>query len=93
MTDRNNHLLGTDEPPYATLTSLGRGWWRIAIHHGLLLYGPGGCGWTRLGRRRAIHKAQRELARYIKRQHPETILVNVQWPKPKQAASSPPPTR
>jgi hypothetical protein len=40
----------------------------IWISDGLCRYGPDGYGWHRLGERRAVKKAERELHRYLLRE-------------------------
>lgn len=50
--------------PRAEVTQLGRWLYRVTIVDGLMVYGPDGYGWRRIGRGRAVRKARRGLARY-----------------------------
>ena len=56
------------EPPYAEIEQLGRWWWRITIHHGVMQWGPAGGGFRSFGKREwAEWKASRLLLQYWER--------------------------
>lgn len=67
-----------DEQPEAEIQQVGRWTYRVSVSHGLLTYGPDGYGWHILGRRRAERKAERALARYIRKQAREAEVVVVE---------------
>lgn len=66
--------------PHAEVTRLGRWWWRVAIHDGLMVYGPGGWGWRVFGRDRAERKARRELRRYLLNAERKSKPIEI-WPR------------
>ncbi len=70
-------LIDPDEPPTARVTRVGRWRYRIEINHGGLAYGPDGYGWHRLGHGRAMRKANRELARYLRREEREANAITI----------------
>ena len=54
--------------PVAEIEQTGRWIYRVTIIHGMMSYGPGGCGWLRPGLRWAERKGRRELARYLRKE-------------------------
>lgn len=68
-------------PPEAMIEQLGPHSYRVYISHGIMEYGLNGYGWIVLGfnaehaRKRAVAKAQRELANYIAKRNivPERV--------------------
>lgn len=64
-------------PPVAKIERVGR-WMRVIwISDGPCRYGPDGYGWLRLGERRAVKKAERELRRYMRREERSREVLTV----------------
>lgn len=53
-------------PPQAEVRRVGRWTYHVQVVDGLTTWGPDGYGWHVLGRRRALSKARRVLARYLR---------------------------
>lgn len=56
-----------DPEPRAVVQRIGRWTYTVSVQHGLIQWGPNGGGWLVLGRKRAMRKASKVLARYRQR--------------------------
>lgn len=54
--------------PCVKITRTGRWLYSVAVHHDMMIWGPGGYGWIAFGRRHAEWLGDRKLRKYIRRE-------------------------